>query len=156
MRPTVQVTGGGSINAKLRQIKEQFRKAGVYVGVPKGVGSYEDGLKIAVVGAVQEFGSADGLVPERSFLRIPLRSNHKVFAQIFRQLIPQVIEGKLTMRQLLDQVGAKAASVSQEAISAGIDPGNAESTKQRKGSSTPLIDQGTLRQSITWVQESDL
>ena len=39
----------------------------------------------------------------------------------------------------------------QEAISAGIDPPNAESTIKAKGSSTPLVDDGTLRQSITYV-----
>lgn len=154
MRITTKVSGGQNIAGRLREIKEHMKHSNVYVGLPKGA-SYEDGAPIAAIGAVQEFGSSDGRIPERSFLRVPLRGNQKTFAKIFRKLMPMVLSGDLTMMQLLEQLGAKAVSVSQEAISAGIDPPNAPATILAKGSSTPLIDRGALRQSITYVVEGE-
>ncbi len=154
MKLQTSVSGGDRLGNRLRQIRESFEKnRSVLVGVPAGTGSYEDGAPIAVIAAVQEFGSADGVVPERSFLRVPLRQNVEDFRAIWRALIPKVVRGELTMHQLMSQLGAKAASVSQEAIAAGIDPANAPSTVARKGSSKPLIDSGALRQSITYIVE---
>ncbi|MGE4336223.1 MAG: hypothetical protein AB7E55_09645 [Pigmentiphaga sp.] len=154
MKLNTSVSGGDRLGDKLRQIRERLQKnSGVLVGLPAGTGSYEDGAPIAVIAAVQEFGSADGVVPERSFLRVPLRQNAEDFKAVWRAQIPKVVDGELTMHQLMSQLGARAAGVSQEAISEGIAPGNAESTKKRKGSSKPLIDTGALRQSITFIVE---
>jgi hypothetical protein len=148
------VSGGDRLGTKLRQIRERLQKnSGVLVGLPAGTGSYEDGAPIAVIAAVQEFGSADGRIPERSFLRVPLRQNAETFQAIWRAQVPKVVDGDMTMHQVMSQLGARAVAVSQEAISEGIAPENAESTKKRKGSSKPLIDTGALRQSITFIVE---
>ena len=154
MKLHTSVSGGDRLGTKLRQIRERLQKnSGVLVGVPAGTGSYEDGAPIAVIAAVQEFGSADGRIPERSFLRVPLRQNAETFQAIWRAQVPKVVDGDMTMQQVMSQLGARAAAVSQEAISEGIAPENAESTKKRKGSSKPLIDTGRLRQSITFIVE---
>lgn len=157
MKPTVQVSGGNRMNQRIKAIQDRLRKnSGVYVGVPAGAGEYEEsGEKIATIAAVHEFGNSDGRIPERSFLRVPLRSNQADFAAVIAGNLPKVISGELSMTQLMDQVGARAASASQEAISAGIPPPNAPSTIAEKGSSKPLIDTGRLRQSITWVVEGN-
>lgn len=154
MKLQTSVSGGDRLGTKLRQIRERLMKnSGVLVGLPAGTGSYEDGAPIAVIGAVHEFGSADGRIPERSFLRVPLRQNAEDFKSVWRAQISKVVEGELSMHQVMSQLGARAVAVSQEAISEGIAPGNAESTKKRKGSSKPLIDTGALRQSITFIVE---
>ncbi len=94
MKLQTSVSGGDRLGARLRQIREDFEKnRSVLVGVPAGTGSYEDGAPIAVIAAVQEFGSADGVVPERSFLRVPLRQNVEDFRAIWRALIPKVVRG---------------------------------------------------------------
>lgn len=152
MRPTVQVSGGQRVGQRLRSMaKDLSRNSGVNVGVPQAAGSYEDGPHLAVIAATHEFGSASQGIPERSFLRVPLRAAKEELGQIITRQLPLVVEGQLSMVQLMDQLGARAASVSQEAISAGIPPANAPATVQQKGSSTPLIDTGRLRQSITHV-----
>ena len=154
MKLQTSVSGGDRLGTKLRQIRERLQKnSGVLIGLPAGTGSYEDGAPIAVIAAVQEFGSADGRIPERSFLRVPLRQNAETFQAIWRAQVPKVVEGDMTMHQVMSQLGARAVAVSQEAISEGIAPGNAESTVKRKGSSKPLIDTGQLRQSITFIVE---
>ncbi len=157
MKPKVQVSGGNRISQRIKAIQDRLRKnSGVYVGVPASAGEYEEsGEKIATIAAVHEFDSADGRIPERSFLRVPLRRNQQDFAKVIAGSLPGVLDGTLSMVQLMDQVGARAASASQEAISAGIPPANAPSTIEQKGSSKPLIDTGRLRQSITWVVEGN-
>lgn len=155
MKPVTTVKGGDRINAKLRGIRERLAQKRVLVGVPEGTGSYEDGTKIAVIAAVNEFGSADGRIPERSFLRIPLRQAAKELAAVFRHSVPEAVDGSITVDNLYDRVGLKAVGVVQEAISAGISPANAESTIKAKGSSTPLVADGTLRKSITYVIDDE-
>lgn len=154
MKPTTTVTGGNQLAAKVLDLQRRLEKnSRTLVGLPKAAGTYEDGTPIAVIGAVQEFGSADGHIPERSFLRVPLRSNQELFIRIMKNLLPKVAAGEITMRNMLEMIGQRAVAVSQEAISAGIAPANAASTVAQKGSSVPLVDTGFLRQNITYVIE---
>lgn len=92
-------------------------------------------------------------IPERSFLRVPLRQNQDNIKKGFRALSRRVARGEITLTQMLDQIGAKAAGYCKKAISDGIDPANSPSTVLQKGSATPLIDTGALRQAITHVVE---
>lgn len=145
-----RIRGGQGVSRRLREIQQRLTdQKRVYVGLPEGSGDSEDGTPLVEIGAIHEFGAQH--IPERSFLRVPLRAAQKEFSLAFRRIMPKVARGELTIEQALDQIGAKAAATSQEAISAGIDPANAESTVKRKGSSKPLIDTGRLRQAITWV-----
>lgn len=154
MKMNVSVSGGDRLGTKLRQIRERLQKnSGVLVGVPAGTGNYEDGAPIAVIAAVQEFGSADGAIPERSFLRVPLRQNTEHFKKVWRAAIPKVVHGDMSMHAVMEQLGEQGVRVSVEAIEAGISPANADSTIKRKGSSQTLIDNGQLVQSITYIVE---
>ncbi|MEL7631702.1 hypothetical protein AAGW04_22270 [Pectobacterium aroidearum] len=92
-------------------------------------------------------------IPERSFLRVPLRQNQDSIKKAFRALTGAVARGEITAFQMLDQIGARAAGFCQEAIEAGIQPANADSTIKAKGSSTPLIGHGFLKGKITHVVE---
>ncbi len=156
MRPRTEVKGGQRLSQRLQAIRQRMTTpGGVYVGIPSAAGQYEDGTPLAVIGAVHEFGRADGSIPERSFLRVPLRANQETYRKIIARGLQDVVEGNASLNQVFNQVGARAAGDSQEAISAGIPPPNAQSTIERKGSSTPLIDTGRLRQSITHVVEGE-
>ena len=156
MKPTTQVSGGDRIAQRIGSIRKRLASsAGVRVGVPAAAGTYEDGQKIAVIAAVNEFGSADGRIPERSFLRVPLRANQGMYAKIFERQLPSVLDGSLTVFQILSQVGARAAGDSQEAIESGIAPPNAPSTIAQKGSSNPLVNDGDLKRSITYIVDGE-
>lgn len=148
IKPTTQFSGGQQLEKRLEAIKRRVaERNSVKVGIPAGSGDH-DGTPLVVIGAVHEFGS--GHIPERSFLRVPLRANQDLWSQILRNGLPAVLRNEITSLQLMDQLGSRAAAASQEAISRGINPPNAPSTIQRKGSSTPLVDTGRLLQSITW------
>ncbi|MBU0792252.1 MAG: hypothetical protein KKC55_17585 [Gammaproteobacteria bacterium] len=98
-------------------------------------------------------GAHDIVIPERSFLRVPLRQNKDKFVKMFRSMIPKVVKGELTMQAVMVRLGGQGVRVSVEAIDSGIDPENAPSTVAKKGSSKPLSDSGRLRQSITFIVE---
>ena len=154
MKFNTEVRGGEKLAKKLKQIQDRVTsKKRVLVGLPAGSGNYEDGTPIVVIGAVQEFGSADGRVPERSFLRVPLRQNQDNIKKGFAALSRQVVKGEISAFQMLDQMGARAVGYCQEAIETGISPANRPSTIKRKGSATPLINDGDLKGAITHVVE---
>ncbi|MFC0227409.1 hypothetical protein [Serratia aquatilis] len=154
MKIRTEVRGGNKVAQALRRIQSRvMARRRVLVGIPSGAGVYEDGVPIAVIAAVQEFGSADGRIPERSFLRVPLRRNQDNIKKAFRVLSARVVRDEITAFQMLDQIGARAAGYCKEAIETGIPPANAPSTIKRKGSATPLIDRGILKEAITHIVE---
>ncbi|EMX0849892.1 hypothetical protein AAF302_001116 [Pluralibacter gergoviae] len=154
MKPNIEVRGGTKLARALHRKLMAFSSVSrVSVGLPAGSGDH-DGIPLVVIGAVQEFGSADGHIPERSFLRVPIRQNQDNLRKAFATLAKKVASGELSSFQMLSQIGARAVGYCQEAISEGIAPANAPSTVERKGSSTPLIDTGALRQAITYVVDN--
>lgn len=93
------------------------------------------------------------VIPERSFLRAPLRQNKDNLKKAFASLARQVAQGKITAYQMLDQVGSRAVGYCKEAIESGISPPNARSTIRSKGSSTPLVDEGIMKNTLTHIVE---
>lgn len=127
-----------------------FANKAVYVGVPaeknpdvKGA----DGFKMAELAAVHEFGSEDGRIPQRSFLRTSVEKNA---GKYFHHLAKNAVNGK-PPEQILNEISAMAVGDVQENITNGDFVPLKPKTIKRKGSSKPLIDTGRLRQSITGV-----
>jgi hypothetical protein len=123
----------------------------VLVGVPEGAGVYEDGLTIATIAAVNNFGSADGVIPPRPFLQPAIEEGAPVYRRLAEVMLPQVLSGQMTMTTLLEQMGNLAEGHVKQKITDGPFMDNAESTKKAKGSDKPLIDTGAMRQSIRYV-----
>ncbi len=137
----------------LRNLRQLGKKAdiGVFVGVRSGAGESENGTSMALIAAVNEFGSSDGRVPERSFLRSTVDENNAAYMNRLERATGRAIDqGRGVMRRELGLVGAKVAGDVQRKIRSLKEPPNAPSTIARKGSSNPLIDTGRLRQSIDW------
>lgn len=121
----------------------------VFVGIRA-----EAGAELVTIAAVNEFGSADGHVPERSFLRSTVDENHKKYGDLLQTAVERGIDkGTTALRRELGRVGAVAAGDVQRKIRDLKDPPNAPSTIAAKGSDNPLVDTGRLRQSIDWKVE---
>lgn len=103
------------------------------------------GITVGELAAIHELGLG---VPERSWLRAWFEANHRTVIVDVKAGLAQVVQGRLTHEGLLELLGNKYAAQIKARIIAGVDPPNAESTIQRKGSSTPLIDTGQLLSSI--------
>jgi hypothetical protein len=122
----------------------------VKVGLPKGSGTHgPSGMPVVELGAIHEFGSGDNRIPERPFLRGTIKAKRREHNELIRRLGRAVMTGRESPQIALTKLGMRAAADVQEQIADGVPPPNAPSTIRKKGSSTPLIDTGALRQAIT-------
>lgn len=141
--------------ARVLRTLQHLHGGGVYVGIRQEKGSeVEEGddLNLAQIAAVNEFGSSDGHVPERSFLRSTVDENkERYFSQMVKDL-GSTVDGDVMFseQQVLKRMGLRAVADVQKKITELQDPPNAPSTIKRKGSSNPLIDTGRMRQSIDY------
>ena len=137
------------------------RKPAITVGIHEAEGAEdhpvdgaEEAVTIIAIAIANEFGTVDekGNVhtPERSFIRAWFDEAEAGLREDLVKLARSVVEGKRTADEILEILGLRAVGQIQSRIAQGIAPANAQSTIDRKGSSTPLVDQGILRSSITY------
>lgn len=147
-------------------------KVGVLEGSAKGSEKRDGGLSNAELAAVHEFGTADGRIPERSFLRSTFGANHAKYIENLKTLIVKIVEGQMSLEQAFNILGARIASDIQKRITAGdpIPPPNTPETIARKvnkgkwnkrkkngglndfaGTVRTLVDTGRMVASITWA-----
>lgn len=122
----------------------------VLVGVPETSAEYEGGANQVLIATVNEFGTDDGRIPERSYLRSTVDENKSKYAALITKLLGHVVDGKLTAEVAFDRLGLTVEADVKRKIVTLIDPPNADATVQLKKSSNPLIDTGQLRQSIIY------
>jgi hypothetical protein len=106
-------------------------------------------MQLIDVAIVHEFGSDDGRIPRRSFIRDWEDEKAAEHKDQLRQAGKAVIDGKLDAERALGRLGVLYQGDIQKRIAAGIDPPLAQRTIDRKGSSKPLIDTGQLRTSVS-------
>lgn len=158
MIPSVKVrrrnAGGGkrAIDIITRAMTGSPRS--VQVGLPAG----EVGADILSIGFWNEFGTTR--IPERPFLRNAMRDNRATYVgnltTIAERVVVSAMEGgEYSLSTALGQLGQKAAGDIQREITTLASPPNAPSTIRQKKSSNPLIDEGRLRQAITWKLGDD-
>lgn len=127
--------------------------------VSVGEGSLASSLSLSVVdiGTFHEYGGAGGRPPRRSFLRDTIDERKRQYFAIVRLMKLEIASGKMDVLKALNILGEKIKSDVVQKISDGIPPDLAPETIARKNAvvgggnaSTPLIDTGQLRQSITY------
>ena len=135
--------GAAALRARLAA-KAQAVEVGV-IGdkstLPEG-----EGVTVADVALWAEYGLGQ---PQRSWLRDWIEENQAALATNMRAEVAAIKAGARTKDQALARLGLWIQGAIQERIANGIEPPNADSTIQRKGSSKPLIDTGQLRSSIS-------
>lgn len=150
MKPIVKDRGW---NRMKREIAKGRRNQVVAVGVLQsdaGVAHQDGGVTVGEVATFNEFGTADGRVPERSFVRSTVDENEREYTKRIAQLQGEVLAGRVSSRTALGVLGEEAVSDIRRKMTDGIPPPNAPATVAKKGSSTPLIDTGQLRQAINY------
>jgi phage gpG-like protein len=103
-----------------------------------------------LIGGVHEFGTMNGRVPERSFIRSTMHAQEVKIKGWCAALMKQVVELKITVPNALGKLGELLTAEMKRTIRAGIPPALKQETIDRKGSSKPLIDTGQLLNSITY------
>ena len=152
LKAKVRKKGGGKIQKELNELLRISKQPQqVKVGIPAESITYPDGTDLTMVAAVNEFGSLDGRIPERSYLRSTLVEKANKFRAFWRRKnAKEILLGETTPTAVLNILGQIAQAEVQKKIVALAEPPNAESTVERKGSSNPLVDTGLLRQSIRY------
>lgn len=131
---------------ELKRELDKFRSGKfVTVGIHEDAGKTEDGqMTQAQNGALQNFGNDK--IPARPWLIPGVQSGIR---DINDQIEHSIANGA-TPDDTLDAVGAIAAGAVQQYVTDLKNPPNAQYTIDKKGSSNPLIDTGSMRASITW------
>ena len=81
-------------------------------------------------------------IPARPFIRNALRDNKKKYKEMIEKGLKEIIHGKMTAKQLLDQLGTVAVSDIQKSAIKLRTPENAPVTIWNKNSKNPLISSG--------------
>lgn len=158
---------GRGVVVKRSKLLEQLRELGatqkhVRVGViDKAAAEKHDepeGSKsthtVAQVAIWNHYGTST--IPARPAITLALEQHKEELQKLQTRLGVALVTGKVTLDQALGLLGEAAVGHIKQTIADGVAPANAPSTIAAKGSSTPLINFGQLRGSITYdVQESE-
>lgn len=140
-------------------IREKLEtKVGILLGSKARNTQDGDGAKIptnAELGAVHEFGSITRNIPARSWLRMPIEYRSDDIKNSIlkkKELITKNI-AKGNIKFLYDQLGLSAEVAIQDSFETsgfGQWKPNNPATIKGKGSSSPLIDSGQLREAVMY------
>lgn len=144
--------GWRALFKRVREIRDSRVKVGVLADTDEGATRSEDGdLTVAEYAGVNEFGTEDGRIPARSFLRSTFDEMRGELVKLGGELIEMVLDGKLVVRAALGILGLKLADGVKAKITTNIPPPDSPATVEHKGSDKTLIDTGRMRQAVTWV-----
>lgn len=143
------------------RIRDSYAKVGVLADADGG-GLHEEGnLTVAEIAAVLEYGTEDGRIPSRPFLRHTFDAERENLIGTAKKLLPLIYVNKMTVEKALGIMGLQLATATKRYITdtpGGVPPPNAPSTlarKQAKGhngaATRTLIDSGRMVNSITWT-----
>lgn len=131
----------------------------VFVGYLRSSGEYKkkkerlpgEEVTLAQLAAIHEFGTKPStvpVIPERSFMRSAIDSNHSQLEQMISKLAGKVADGNITKVKALGIIGQFVKQLMKNKIIGGLAPPLQPETIARKGSSKPLIDTGQLINAI--------
>jgi hypothetical protein len=136
----------------LKEIEKELKtNEYVKIGILGNKNTRNDFNTNAMIGMVHEFGSAGKNIPERSFLRMPLREK---LPKMIKEIGKGVILGlaKQNANLFLKKIGVLGEQIIQEAFDTGGFGKWAKlsnKTIKRKGFDKTLIETTQLRKSIT-------
>lgn len=135
------------IKLTLERVPEEFENLVAQVGFPSGF-SYENGMTVAEVAAINEFGAPAAKVPARPFMRPTIKNYKDDWVKQVASDIPRVVLGQQTAFDALEKLGRVAAMNMKEQITNTNFPPNAPSTVAKKGFNAPLRDTFYMRDTV--------
>lgn len=140
--------GWDAIRAEVKRIKGSHVNIGVLAGEKRD----DEGevSSMVVVAAANEFGTEDGRIPSRSFLRSTFDAKKETLARVAAAEVKAITGGTRTVETSLRLMGEYFQGEVIRTIRNHPAPANAPATIAAKGSSGTLIDSGQLAQSIRY------
>lgn len=121
---------------------------GVTVGIHEDAGDYEEGLTVAQVMAVHEFGTRDKRVPARPTLGPTFDANLEKYQRESIAASDRVAEAGISPSLALQRLALMIETDVKRAITDLRTPSLKPATIKAKGSDNPLIDTGRMRNSV--------
>jgi hypothetical protein len=119
---------------------------------------YPNGMPVAAVATVQEFGYAPGGIPARPFMRPTIAEQSPEWTRLFGRAAKAIANGKIDAADALEQLGALAAGDVRKTISGITSPPLKEATiaaRRRRYAKPggkldkPLVDTGIMLGAVT-------
>ena len=126
---------------------EELGKLEVRVGIQQEESS-GNGVDLLDRAIFNELGTAH--IPSRPFLRNSVDTNVENINAFLQSMKKEILKGG-SAENVLKKIGVFQKGLVQEEITKGNFVPNSEATIKRKGSDTPLIDTGRMRQSVNYV-----
>lgn len=159
---TIRTSGEGKkrLEHALKNLDGKVGKVGWFQSA-----KYNDknATNVAYVAAIHEFGVPEKNIPARSFMRPTISEKSNEWRDVVHQLAVQVLKGELTIEQVMDGIGLKAAGDIREAIATLTSPAIKDATikartrkyadKSISASSKPLVDTKVLLNTLTNMVE---
>jgi ABC-type Zn uptake system ZnuABC Zn-binding protein ZnuA len=102
----------------------------------------------ARIGVIHEYGAPEANIPQRSFIRSTIDENRNEYISLLEKFSEKILEGKITIKQVLNILALKLASDIKKKITKIRRPKNAKATIKRKGVNNPLIHFGYMRNAV--------
>ena len=129
---------------------EEVAKLEVAVGYQAGEAADEKGVDMCDIAMWNELGTqGEHPIPSRPFLRQTIDNNEGQIRNFCQDQAAQISQGG-SAEDCLKRIGVYMKGLVQQTILDGDFVPNAPSTIRRKGSDSPLIDTGQLRQSVNY------
>jgi hypothetical protein len=144
-------------NIDVRKIAKDIKRLNAKVGF-FDTATYEDGIPVAQVAMIQEYGAPQKNIPPRPFMRPAKENNQKTWKKTFTYGINQSFKTG-DFKQAFNLVGMQAQSDIKTAIKNVTTPALAESTKKArltgkvknaKTATKPLVDTGYMLASVEY------
>lgn len=149
---TVIDSGFDALGARIESFTKDQLAVSIGFQGPEATAIHEDSdLTNVMIAAINEYGTLDGRVPERSVIRATIDGDRAEIAEIAGRLQQGVLLGKLDKVQALKLLGEKIVALMRKRILAGIDPPNAPSTIAAKGSDKPWIDTSQVMKALSYL-----
>lgn len=132
---------------RFQQELEELAKLEVAVGYQQGEAS-QDGVDMVDIALFNELGTVH--IPSRPFIRDSLNNNKDKISQFMQSAAKGIVNGK-SAEEVLKKIGTFQKGLIQKEITNGDFVPNSPATIRKKGSSTPLVDTGRMRQSVNFV-----
>lgn len=136
---------------RVREVDGDSETRAGFLGTGKGSESHGK-YTVAQIASVHEFGTADGRIPARPFVRTSFDANAAKYKTMLARVLKGFIEGKITLYKGLGLIGIQMSADQRAKIATGphLQPALKPATIAAKGSDRPLIDTGQLANSTTY------
>ena len=143
-------TGWAALFKNIAELKDARLDVGVLDDDKGNAMPYENSaLRVVEVAAINEFGTDDGHIPARPFVRPVFDAQREKAVSMLSPLLFDVLKGRKTLQGALGIVGEMLSQAMKMHIRSGaVTPANRPSTVAHKGSDVPLLDEGFLVDAI--------